>query len=84
MASNDKKTDTGAALKSKNSANKEASTKKVEKIQSEDKIISDQSKSEDSEKHSDAPSGYSRGEGQKAVSKAYKDNWNAIYAKKRK
>jgi len=31
-----------------------------------------------------SPSGYSRGEGQKPVSKAYKDNWNAIFAKKRK
>jgi len=30
------------------------------------------------------PSGYSRGEGQKPVSKAYKDNWNAIFAKKKK
>ena len=30
-----------------------------------------------------SPSGYSRGEGQKPVSKAYKDNWNAIFAKKR-
>ena len=31
-----------------------------------------------------APSNYSRGEGQKPVSQAYKDNWNAIYAKKKK
>jgi hypothetical protein len=31
-----------------------------------------------------SPSDYSRGEGQKPVSKAYKDNWNAIYAKKKK
>jgi hypothetical protein len=31
-----------------------------------------------------AASGYSRGEGQKPVSKAYKDNWNAIFAKKKK
>ena len=31
-----------------------------------------------------APSGYSRGEGQKPVSKAYKDNWNTIFAKKKK
>ena len=30
------------------------------------------------------PSNYSRGEGQKPVSKAYKDNWNAIFAKKKK
>jgi hypothetical protein len=29
-------------------------------------------------------SGYSRGEGQKPVSKAHRDNWNAIYAKKKK
>ncbi len=30
------------------------------------------------------PSGYSRGEGQKPVSKAYKDNWNVIFGKKKK
>jgi hypothetical protein len=29
-----------------------------------------------------APSGYSRGEGQKPVSAAYKENWNAIFLKK--
>jgi hypothetical protein len=31
-----------------------------------------------------AASSYSRGEGQKPVSKAYRDNWNAIFAKKKK
>ena len=31
-----------------------------------------------------APSGYTRGEGQKPVSKAYKDNWNVIFANKKK
>ena len=30
-----------------------------------------------------APSNYSRGEGQKPVTTAYKENWNAIYAKKK-
>jgi len=30
------------------------------------------------------PSSYSRGEGQKPVTKAYKDNWNLIYGKKKK
>jgi hypothetical protein len=30
------------------------------------------------------PSGYSRGEGQKPVSKAYRDNWNVIFAKKKR
>jgi hypothetical protein len=28
------------------------------------------------------PAGYSRGEGQKPVSAAYRENWNAIFAKK--
>ena len=27
---------------------------------------------------------YSRGEGQKAVTQAYKDNWNAIFGKKKR
>ena len=31
-----------------------------------------------------APKNYSRGEGQKPVTQAYKDNWNAIFAKKKK
>jgi hypothetical protein len=29
-------------------------------------------------------SAYSRGEGQKPVSKAYKDNWNVIFGKRKK
>ena len=32
----------------------------------------------------DAPKNYSRGEGQKAVTQAYKDNWDAIYKKKKR
>ena len=35
-------------------------------------------------KMSTLSSGYSRGEAQKPVSKAYKENWNLIFAKKRK
>jgi hypothetical protein len=30
-----------------------------------------------------APSNYSRGEGQKPVTAAYRENWNAIFAKKK-
>jgi hypothetical protein len=65
---------------------KEAAAKKKDEGQPENKITSDAdlSKAESSEKATDSPSGYSRGEGQKPVSKAYKDNWNAIYAKKKK
>jgi hypothetical protein len=36
------------------------------------------------EAKSEAPKNYSRGEGQKAVTQAYKDNWNAIFAKKKR
>jgi len=44
----------------------------------------DPSKAEGGEIAAPLPSGYSRGEGQKPVSKAYKDNWNVIFAKKKK
>jgi hypothetical protein len=39
-------------------------------------------KTESGEAVAAAPSNYSRGEGQKPVSAAYKENWNAIFAKK--
>jgi hypothetical protein len=42
------------------------------------------SKAEGGDKAAASPTGYSRGEGQKPVSKAYKDNWNVIFAKKKK
>ena len=42
------------------------------------------SKADGGELAAASPSGYSRGEGQKPVSKAYRDNWNVIFAKKKK
>jgi hypothetical protein len=41
-------------------------------------------KAEGGETAADLSSGYSRGEGQKPVSKAYGDNWNVIFGKKKK
>jgi hypothetical protein len=86
MASDDNKTKTSPAPKNEAAARKADATKKNDEGQSKDNITSDahRSKAEGSEKAADSPSGYSRGEGQKQVSKAYKDNWNAIYAKKKK
>ena len=86
MASDYKKTKTSPAPKNETAVKKEAAAKKKDEGQPKDKITSDAdlSKAEGSEKAADSPSGYSRGEGQKPVSKAYKDNWNAIYAKKKK
>jgi len=72
MASDDKKIKTNPA--SKNEApSKDKSDSGVGTSEAEGAKIADTS-----------PSDYSRGEGQKPVSKAYKENWNAIFAKKKK
>jgi hypothetical protein len=86
MASDDKKIKTSPAPKNETAVKKEAAAKKKDEGEPKDKSTSgaDLSKAESGEKAADSPSGYSRGEGQKPVSKAYKDNWNAIYAKKKK
>ena len=42
------------------------------------------SKAEGGEKEAGSPSGYHRGEGQKPVTQAYKDNWNLIFGEKKK
>jgi hypothetical protein len=42
------------------------------------------SKAASGENDANASSGYSRGEGQKPVSRAYRDNWNLIFGKKKK
>ena len=72
MASDDKKIKTNSALEN------EAS--------SENKSTSgaEPSKADGGELAAASPSGYSRGEGQKPVSKAYRENWNVIFAKKKK
>jgi hypothetical protein len=86
MASDDKKTKTNPAPKNEAAAKKEAAPTKKDEGQPKDKSApaADLSRAAGGEKAADAPAGYSRGEGQKPVSKAYKDNWNAIYAKKKK
>ena len=69
MSSDDKKIKTNPAPKNEVPL-KDKSTSGVDTSKAEGGKIADAS-----------PSGYSRGEGQKPVSKAYKDNWNAIFAK---
>ena len=72
MASDDKKTKANPAPKTEAPPeNKSASG-------------ADPSKAEGGEIAAASPSGYSRGEGQKPVSKAYRDNWNVIFAKEKK
>ena len=86
MASDEKKTKTNPAPKEEAVVKKDSAAKKKDESQPKDKSTSgaDLSKAEGGEKAADSPSGYSRGEGQKPVSKAYRANWNAIYAKKKK
>jgi hypothetical protein len=73
MASDDKKVKTTPEAKASPAPKKEAPA------ESKTAAAAEPPKSEGGDK---APAGYSRGEGQKAVTQAYKDNWNAIFAKK--
>jgi hypothetical protein len=43
-----------------------------------------EAKTDGGESAASAPAGYSRGEGQKPVSKAYRDNWKVIFGKRAK
>jgi hypothetical protein len=72
MATDDKKMKTDLAPKT------EAAPEK--------KNVSDAepSKTEGGEAAAAVSSSYSRGEGQKPVSKAYRDNWNVIFGKRKK
>jgi hypothetical protein len=73
MASDDKKTKTDLAPKTEAPAKNKSTS------------VADPPKAEKGgETTAASPPGYNRGEGQKPVSKAYKDNWNAIFGKKKK
>jgi hypothetical protein len=72
MASDDKKIKTNSA--SKNEA----------PVENKSPSGASPSKAEGGEIAAAVPSAYSRGEGQKPVSKAYRDNWSVIFGKKKK
>ncbi len=89
MASDNTKTEAGGAKKSEPAAkNKTTSAEASPKAEAGDKAVTEKSSSAEGSPKAEAeaavaaPSGYSRGEGQKPVSRAYKENWNAIFAKK--
>ena len=89
MASDDKKAKASPGLTTEPAAKKEAPAKKKDEGKAKDKsTAAEPAKAEGSEtaaeKTADAPASYSRGEGQKPVTNAYRDNWNAIYGKKKK
>ncbi|MGH6727207.1 MAG: hypothetical protein ACREB8_11775 [Pseudolabrys sp.] len=81
MAKDDKKAKASPAPKAE-----VAAAKKKEETAPTDKTSSgaEPIKAESGDAGAAAPKGYSRGEGQKPVTQAYKDNWNAIYGKEKK
>jgi hypothetical protein len=76
MADDSKKTK--ADIAPKDTAPKNDTAAKVESP-----AAAEPSKPEASETAAATPANYSRGEGQKPVTAAYKENWNAIFAKKK-
>jgi hypothetical protein len=83
MATDDKKT---SPAPKNGGVEKKAVAAKKDEGQPKDKTAADadRSQAESGETVANSPSGYSRGEGQKPVSKAYRDNWNAIFGNKKK
>jgi hypothetical protein len=88
MASDVKKTKADPAPKKADPAPKKEKADPAAKKEAApgDKGTSDAApaKAEGGEAAAAAPKDYSRGEGQKPVTQAYKDNWNAIFATKKK
>jgi hypothetical protein len=72
MSADDQKSKSTAAKKEPAAESRTAEPNKTETIKAE------------GGKTEVAPSNRGMGEGQKPVSQAYKDNWNAIFAKKKK
>jgi hypothetical protein len=84
MARDSKKTTADATPKKDVAAKLESPAAKGAHKDAPKDATKDAPKPEGSETAAAAPANYSRGEGQKPVTAAYKENWNAIFAKKSK
>jgi|SRR3954466_8111745 len=82
MASDDKKTKTEPAPKTDVPSTDKSTAADTSKPEAGKSTAADTSKPEGGKSAEAVP--YSRGEGQKPVSQAYRDNWNAIFARKKK
>jgi hypothetical protein len=85
MASKPPKSDAGAAPKKEAAAKVETPAAKEAPKDTPKEAPKDASKEAPKADTGEtaARSGYSRGEGQKPVTAAYKENWNAIFGKKK-
>ncbi len=89
MVSDSKKTKADTASKDKTAAAvkstaADAAPKSDGGESAKSPAAADAAKPEGGETAAKTPADYSRGEGQKPVTAAYKENWNAIFAKKKK
>ena len=98
MASDDKKTKADPLQKTKADPAPKSDAPKKDKGTADAKSTADATstagskssadaapaKAEGGEKEVGTPAGYHRGEGQKPVSQAYRDNWNLIFGEKKK
>ena len=82
MASDDKKTKVDTTPKIDSAAKAKSTAAEAAPKDAAKDAAKDTPKSEGAETAAKAPANYSRGEGQKPVTAAYKENWNAIFAKK--
>ncbi len=83
MAKDNKQTKAAPAPKAETAAkDKSASGESASKTQSAEGASKTESSKTESSKSDAAPANYSRGEGQKPVTKAYRENWNLIFANK--
>ena len=84
MVSDSKKTKTDVAAKKDVAAKIESPAAKDAPKDAAKDTPKETSKSQEGETTTAAPANYSRGEGQKPVTAAYRENWNAIFGKKSK
>jgi hypothetical protein len=98
MASNDKKTKadpvqkttavpvakSDAAKKDKSTADAKSTVDAKSTADAKSNAEAAPAEAEAGEKEASSPSGYHRGEGQKPVSQAYRDNWSLIFGEKKK
>jgi hypothetical protein len=82
MAGDDKKSKSPEKAGPKDKAPAKADAKTDTKADAKTETKADAKTDTKPDAKSEAPKNYSRGEGQKPVSQAYKDNWNAIFGKK--
>lgn len=86
MATQEKKTASSTTAKSDMAVKKESVQKKKDEATPPGKIEpgANATKPEAGVKAAEKSAAYSRGEGQKPVTQAYKDNWDEIYGKRKK